>query len=117
MTTEKRGKTNNKNNNDDINNITKNNVVVLTIVIIIFLPEWESLSEFDVASLTRQLLLGLQAMHEKGVVHAQLTPNNVIYDAETQALKIADICLHRLVGEQSWHRMIKRFPGQPIDIF
>ena len=70
--------------------------------------ELESLSEFHVASLSRQLLLGLKAMHEAGIVHRHLTPNNVIYDTEVQALKITDICLDRLVGAQSWMKMIKQ---------
>jgi len=85
--------------------------------VITTLQEMETLSEFFIANLSRHLLLGLKAMHDYGIVHHNLTPNNIIFDQETQALKITDTCLNRLVGEQAWRRTMKRFPGfQPPEM-
>lgn len=44
----------------------------------------------------RQAALGLQHAHERGLVHRDIKPNNLLLDGQTDAIKILDLGLARL---------------------
>lgn len=47
----------------------------------------------DAKAVTRQLLAGLALLHESGVIHTDVKPDNILYDAATGVARLSDLGL------------------------
>lgn len=63
-------------------------------------------SEHDAAECLKQILSGLQHLHDKGIVHRDLKPENLLYESEANdaPLKIADFGLGT-IQKEGVHKM------------
>ncbi|KAG0718799.1 Serine/threonine-protein kinase Kist [Chionoecetes opilio] len=60
-------------------------------------------SEWLVATLTTHMLRGLQHLHAKGVVHGDLKPPNILWDAESATFKFIDFGVSFTTSEALTH--------------
>ena len=60
------------------------------------LPE-QRMSEDNCRVIFRQLMLGVGYMHSRGKAHRDLKLDNILYDPETQRIKIIDFGFARLL--------------------
>lgn len=60
-----------------------------------------TLSVGDVLRISRQIATGLRAAHEKGIVHRDIKPGNVLLENGVQRVKIVDFGLAQVVFEMS----------------
>ncbi len=57
----------------------------------------------DILRIGREVALGLQAAHEKGLIHRDIKPGNIWLEAGTDRTKILDFGLVRPAGDQYQH--------------
>jgi serine/threonine protein kinase len=57
----------------------------------------------DIIRIGREVALGLQAAHDKGLIHRDIKPGNIWLEAETGRAKILDFGLVRSAGDQYQH--------------
>lgn len=57
---------------------------------VFFTEQQNKISLNDFFSLATELSLGINAIHEAGIIHGGIKPNNILIQAETQALRIVD---------------------------
>ena len=63
------------------------------------LDKWKVLPPLHAVALAQKLALGMAAAHEKGVIHRDLKPQNVLFDPTRQLVLITDFGLARIGGQ------------------
>jgi len=66
-----------------------------------------SLSEAHVQCLSRQLLDGLRALHQRWFIHRDITPSNVLLSFATGVAKICDFGTARTIGHNNHKKLTK----------
>ena len=52
-------------------------------------------------AIIRQVLGALEAAHKAGIFHRDIKPDNIIFDSQTQTVKLTDFGIARLAAEQT----------------
>jgi serine/threonine protein kinase len=66
------------------------------------LDKWKVLPPQNAVALAQRLALGIAAAHERGVIHRDLKPQNILFDADKQRALITDFGLARIgAGSQA----------------
>ena len=62
-------------------------------------------TEYDAAILIHSVMLGLKALHQLGIVHCDLKPENLIFASESEVadVKITDFGLSKMMGKEDRH--------------
>ncbi|KAF9576257.1 hypothetical protein EC968_009819 [Mortierella alpina] len=72
----------------------------------------QKFTESETRHIFRQVLAGVQYLHERGVVHRDLKPENIlVMDKETMTVKISDFGLAKMIGEQVFFNTICGTPS------
>lgn len=71
------------------------------------------LAPHNAVALTQRLALGISAAHEKGVIHRDLKPQNILFDPEKQRAIITDFGLAR-IGASSQQTAVGTVFGTPF---
>nr|XP_045608039.1 serine/threonine-protein kinase Kist-like isoform X1 [Procambarus clarkii] len=75
----------------------------LTVRDILLCQEGGACSPWFVITLTTHILKGLKHLHDNGVVHADLKPPNILWDARTATFKLVDFGVSFTTSEQFLH--------------
>ncbi|OWF36517.1 Calcium/calmodulin-dependent protein kinase type IV [Mizuhopecten yessoensis] len=72
-----------------------------------------SFSEKDAAEAMRDILRALKCMHDNGVVHFDVKPENLLYESnkDHSKLKLADFALHRIIAGDVRSNSVCESPG------
>ncbi|KAF9937881.1 hypothetical protein BGZ67_000767 [Mortierella alpina] len=72
----------------------------------------QKFTESETRHIFRQVLAGVQYLHERGVVHRDLKPENIlVMDKEAMTVKISDFGLAKMIGEQVFFNTICGTPS------